>query len=865
MKTARYLLLLLAILAFAAPLQAQYFDDFSDGDFLNNPAWSGNHEHFIVNKNNQLQLNAQEAGEAFLFLPAFYENQTVEWRFTIRLAFSPSDNNYARIYLAANQSNLESSDLEAFYLQFGENGSNDAIELYYRQGENHQLLCRGKAGLVASSFNYNIKVIKDESNQWEILVDNELNGNYQPDSRTAFPIMESKAFFGIYCHYTSSNSTNFYFDNIYVGQPAIDTVKPYVELVQCFENGVSMLICFSENITPETALNTNNYVIESVGTPQNCQFETGRYNRVIIEYQGAFELERKYLLTISGVMDNAKNVMVTEQREVVFYQIKRNDVLIYEIMADPTPAVRLPEYEYIELYNRTDKELFLQGWKLQTGRYVRDLPDILLQEKGMAVIVASANLEAFSGFPNVYGISSLSITDGGQAITLYHSNGAVIHHVVFQQRWHTQSIKKSGGWSLEMIDANNPCTGENNWSSSTAPQGGTPGRENSVSASNPDISPPEIERITLEDSATIQLFFTESLLLENDMPPDLFSIDRGISILSVEDIPPESRSARIALATPLQRNCLYTLTVKKPCFDCVGNAVPMYSSISFGIPQQALPSDLVINEILTSLGSGKQGNFIEIYNRSDKIIDMKDILIGAGGDAIPEKATTAISGGCQLLPKQYIVLCENKDVTMKNFTVPYPNRLLTCDSLPSYAKSKGTVHLTDCSYNPIDKLVYNDKMHYSMLKSIDGVSLERVHFDLPTQDAATWKSAAESVGFATPGYQNSQFTKMDNSTEIFSIYPEVFSPNGDGFNDYTLLSCQFPEGESRVTVTVFDLQGQKIKMIANNEYCGTASQFQWDGICDKGYIAPPGLYVIQLEYWNLLGNKKSIRKVVGVR
>jgi hypothetical protein len=128
---------------------SQIFDSFSDGDF---PQWVGNRELFIVNAKQELQLNATEAGSAYLSLlsPQFYG--VWEWLFYIRLPFSPSNNNFARVYLSANTTDLTSLFLEGYYLQFGENLAQDAIELFYQNGTSHTSICRGKEGRVASSF-----------------------------------------------------------------------------------------------------------------------------------------------------------------------------------------------------------------------------------------------------------------------------------------------------------------------------------------------------------------------------------------------------------------------------------------------------------------------------------------------------------------------------------------------------------------------------------------------------------------------------------------------------------------------------------------------------------------------------------------
>ena len=60
------ILLLTSFLLILDICGAQVFDDFSDGNFNENPAWLGSDSLFIINDEKQLQLNAESSGSAWL-------------------------------------------------------------------------------------------------------------------------------------------------------------------------------------------------------------------------------------------------------------------------------------------------------------------------------------------------------------------------------------------------------------------------------------------------------------------------------------------------------------------------------------------------------------------------------------------------------------------------------------------------------------------------------------------------------------------------------------------------------------------------------------------------------------------------------
>jgi len=842
---------------------AQIFDSFSDENF---PQWVGDRTLFTVNSNHELQLNAIEAGVAYLSLPTPQFYDVWEWMFYIRLSFAPSNNNFARIYLTANTTDLTSLFLRGYYLQFGENLAQDAIELFYQNGTSHTSICRGTEGRISNSFFLNIKVRYTEPNHWEILVDELLNGIFKTETSGVSVEQFEHAALGIYCKYTASNSKKFYFDDFYFGPPKMDTVKPQVLSLQPQQDGKTLHFHFSENVTPETALLSSNYIINDTLKPAVCDFVNNDFSRVEIQFENEFEDRIFNTIAIENIEDMAGNVIEKFSGRFCFAKIRRNDILITEIMAKPNPVVGLPNCEYIELHNfGVPDTVILTNWKLKINNSTKNLPEIRIPPNGYIFLIAnSCNDYQDDTEANIYCVSSLSIADAGTQLILYNAENEVIHEIEFSNLWHRNKHKSDGGWSLEMIDPENPCTGENNWDSSIANVGGTPGKQNSILAKNPDHNPPEIEKITVMDSLHLRVFFTETIFYDSAKTLQLFALDKDLEIASVSEAPPHNNILQITLRHPMQPNVMYMLTMKDRVWDCAQNTIEKNWSYRFALPTTPQPFDLVINEVLFNARDNARAEFVELYNRSQKVIDLALVRIGSGGAELPDKSIPAVSSGFLLFPNEYVALCKLKNVTEEQYFVPYIERLVQCDSLPSYTNSSGVVFLSDKSYNTIDRFQYDEAMHYPLLNSVAGVSLERVSFERETQNDHNWKSAAESFGFATPGYQNSQFSNHNNSEDIIKIIPEVFSPNQSGISDYVEIHCCFEECENRVSLTIFDRSGNLIKTIANNRICTLKEVFLWDGVSDKNYRVPPDLYIVKMEYWNLNSKRKTIRKTVGV-
>jgi hypothetical protein len=171
---------------------------------------------------------------------------------------------------------------------------------------------------------------------------------------------------------------------------------------------------------------------------------------------------------------------------------------------------------------------------------------------------------------------------------------------------------------------------------------------------------------------------------------------------------------------------------------------------------------VVINEVLFN-PAGDGVDFVEVFNRSEKIIDLAALKLGNlgmnsfGGLDTTYKNVTADN---QLLLKgEYMVLTTNPTKVQEQYHTENSFAFLRMASLPTYSNASGTVILSGINKQLTDFFEYEESMHHPLLNQVAGVSLERIHFDRPTSDRTNWHSAAASVGYATPGYKNSQFSE----------------------------------------------------------------------------------------------------------
>jgi len=645
----------------------------------------------------------------------------------------------------------------------------------------------------------------------------------------------------------------------------IDTVPPRVSYFETVTD-YQLRIKFSEPVAPEIADEVQNYSLDGgLGHPYSVILKEPVKKEILLLFRDHFEPDREYTLRIDRIEDECRNQSANLTRNFTHHPVRPFDVVINEIMADPEPSMGLPAAEYIELYNNSDYEISLSGWNIVIGNSSEDLGDLSILPGEYCILCDAEFEEAFSRYGKAWGVEHFpAITNSGEPVILEDRTGEIISFIDFSEEWYKDEYKKEGGWSLEQVDPGNPCGGKENWAASKSKEGGTPARVNSVFAENPDNEPIKPFHVTIPDSVTLLLHFNEPYARAT-IEEDIFRVI-GIGIpSSVLVQPPEYTTLKLIFDEPFEKNVRYELVVRGKVKDCSGNEIRENSSLLFELPESPQPGDLVINEVLFNPAFDGV-DFVEVYNRSGHTVDLKQVCLATIDKTTyeTERVSCLNNPGRLLFPGEYMVYTTKPGKVMEQYPAARPNRFVVTQSFPSYPDDAGTVLLINKWLQPLDRLDYTKKMHFPLLKDPEGVSLERVNPDRPSNDQTNWQSASHTSGYGTPTYKNSQFTEQIESKSAITLKPEVFSPDNDGKDDFLNIHYQFDEPGYVATIRIYDSKGRMVRHLVNNQTVGTEGFFTWDGLDDQRRKAKMGIYVVYLEVYNPQGTVKSFKETCVV-
>ncbi len=1137
----RYLLLLL-LLCNQTLTHAQVVDDFSDGDYTFNPIWTGTTSNFIVNASNRLQVQDDEAAQSWLstgFAPETLDNK--EWNFWVKHSFSGSSNNFTRIYLSSVQEDLSftgasSAGAQGYFLLLGESGSEDAIRLFRDDlsGDAPTEILVGSLGLVAGSFEIRIRLVRDDAGNWTLFADPTGGITYQLEATGFDATYASSSYVGVTCTYTVSNSSNFQFDDIYFGNQFVDEEVPTVESVTVVDQN-NLDVQFSEPLDLVSAENVLNYSVSNGISNPNTALLDADPTLVHLTFSSAFTSELELTLTVSNVEDLAGNTLVSQDLDFTYFDLEEaqaGNVVINELLPDPTPALGLPEFEFVELLNTTEAAFDLADWEFINSTTSKVLPQFVLSPGAFVLLCDEDAIDQFTAYGNVIGIPSFTaLSNAGDSLTLLNAADEIIDIVAYSDSWYgedfvgdggvtlerinpeagcsgignwtasssfqggtpgeensvldttpdgdapvflsseivsetsvliafnetlaagldatvgvaispdlgftnasfannvsalllffdqpfepgiTYSIslsniedcsgnavdgdvnfdliqgfapeigdlriteimadpdaelpspnseyveilntsdhlieltnvklndaefpgqvllaageyliltsennlldfllyenkvgligfpgltnsgrtllllndaeevldevsyrlawyndieKQEGGYSLELINLEDPCSDGDNWTASVASQGATAGAENSVLSTEPDETAPEVLYALVSGPDALELFFDEQLdELTEDVLETMIVIQQGNIIIELEYaqldvslVNPERRSLIVTYDGGFSTGTIYFCSVNGAT-DCWGNVSGSSELVQFAVPEEAEPGDLIINEVLSNPYDGGS-DFVEIYNRSSKNLSIEGWQLGNEANGIPDNFEPISETQFVLFPGDYLVLTESALGVSSFYADAQIERILEVNNLPTYSNSEGVVVLTDSLFEISDRVAYTEDWHYPLLDDTDGVSFERLNPNRSSDDATNWHSASTVVGYATPGYLNSQFSENLSSAEI-SVSPEVFSPDNDGFEDNCLISYTMSREGYAGSFTIYDDEGRLVRKLVQNDLLGITGTYSWNGISDDNRKNPIGIYIVFFEAFHPDGDvlEKKITCVLG--
>jgi hypothetical protein len=542
----------------------------------------------------------------------------------------------------------------------------------------------------------------------------------------------------------------------------------------------------------------------------------------------------------------------------------RNDVVIDEIMADPTPQINLPATEWVELRNTTGATINLLGWRIgdATGQS-GTMPSYNLKADSVVIVCTASAVAGLSVYGPVISVTSFpSLDNAGDVLFLRSPQNKIIHAVSYTDAWYKNELKKDGGWTLEMIDTKNACSGFSNWRASADINGGTPGKKNSVDAANADQAAPQLLRAYAADSVNVTLVFDEPLdsLKAATAANYIISDGTGTPQTATAQQPVFDR-VNLKLTIPLLRNKVYTITAAAVT-DCAGNIIGSKKTARVGLSQVADSLDIIVNEVLFNPKPGGT-DYVEIYNRSNKIADLKQLYIAnRSSTGVVSNIKQLSADNYLLFPGDYLVITEDPALVKAQYITPNPDAFVTVSSMPSFNDDEGSVIVLNLQGKITDELKYSEKWHFKLIDDREGVSLERIDFNAVTQNAENWHSAATSAGYGTPGYKNSQYRIDAGVQGDVTLTPEIVSPDNDGLDDFATVAYNFPESGYVANITIFDAAGRQVRYLQRNALCGIRGSYRWDGLGDKGQALPVGIYVVYTEIFNLKGKTKKFKHTI---
>lgn len=516
-------------------------------------------------------------------------------------------------------------------------------------------------------------------------------------------------------------------------------------------------------------------------------------NQFVTTFAGAYRffVSAEYIAD-ENLVNNALSVIGNALTPSALY----NDIVINEIMYAPSTG----EPEWVELFNKSTSTINLKNWKIKDNTTTQaniSNTDLFLEPDSFLVI---SNNSSISNFYNVSSklvvISFPALNNTDDAVVIKDSNGFVIDSVYYFSSW-----GGSSGRSLERIYVDSNSLPQSNWKISAGIFKGTPGRKNSVSPKNFDLSISNIssdKKYVTENETANLLVWVKNLGEQNstEYKVQLFADLNQDSIATISELISEvsgnnllsKDSTNFSLAVSQFTIGLNRFIVKVVFTldeDTLNNSG--YASLQKVVLNE-VRNDLVINEIMYAPSIGEP-EWIELFNRSSKSINLKNYKIADSNDTLTVNVNSIV-----INPSEYIVVTRDSSI-LQYYNVG--SKIIKA-TFPTLNNDFDKVVILDSLNRTIDSLRYQSNWGGAS----GGKSLERVSIDVSSTDSSNWKTN-NSTAKATPGKINS-VTRKQYDLQLSHIVSEPSFPiSGDSVLLYARVK-NIGKVNASFTIQLFD-------------------------------------------------------------
>ncbi len=250
---------------------------------------------------------------------------------------------------------------------------------------------------------------------------------------------------------------------------------------------------------------------------------------------------------------------------------------------------------------------------------------------------------------------------------------------------------------------------------------------------------------------------------------------------------------------------------------------------------------LIINEIMYDPAT-TNSEYLEFYNTSNDSIQLGGMMIKLGSSSKAKLSNSFL----KIAPKEYFVLAADTTIFQNYPWLKAESNVQIASSSFGLLNDGEILVLKDMLGNTLDSLTYSPSWHNGNVLITKNKSLERLNPSLNSNDKSNWSTSVSNYG-GTPGKMNSIFTENLSRESSVTINPNPFSPDNDGFEDFTIINLDLNQTLSQVRIKIYDNQGRVVRTLENSRPSASKNSIIFDGLDDTGKPLRIGIYILLIE------------------